>query len=119
MLGVHDRNAEMLADRKVLILERIDEVLTVRAVDLVHEEVAIHEPSDEGDPHILLAAPREARHARSTMYHCHACGGEVELIDKVKRADSCEHCGADLHCCKNCKLYDPYVHNGCRESSTL
>jgi hypothetical protein len=50
---------------------------------------------------------------------CHACGGEVELIDKVKRADTCEHCGADLHCCKNCKFYDPYAHNGCRESSTL
>lgn len=53
------------------------------------------------------------------MYHCHSCGGEIELVDKVKRADSCEHCGADLHCCKNCRFYDPYAHNGCRESSTF
>ncbi len=50
---------------------------------------------------------------------CHACGGEVELIDKVKRADSCEHCGADLHCCKNCTLFDPFVHNQCKESTTF
>lgn len=55
----------------------------------------------------------------NTLLYCHACGGEIELIDKVKRADSCEHCGVDLHSCKNCKFYDPYAHNGCRESSTL
>lgn len=42
----------------------------------------------------------------------------TELIDKVKRADTCEHCGVDLHSCKNCKFYDPMVHNQCRESST-
>ncbi|MCK6549535.1 hypothetical protein L6R52_27090 [Myxococcota bacterium] len=55
----------------------------------------------------------------NTLLYCHACGGEIELIDKVKRADTCEHCGVDLHSCKNCKFYDPYAHNGCRESSTL
>ena len=55
----------------------------------------------------------------NTLLFCHACGGEIELIDKVKRADTCEHCGVDLHSCKNCKFYDPYAHNGCRESSTL
>lgn len=49
---------------------------------------------------------------------CHACGGETELIDKVKRSDTCEHCGVDLHCCKNCKFWDPMVHNECRESTT-
>lgn len=50
---------------------------------------------------------------------CWHCGGEIELIDKVKRADTCEHCGSDLHACKNCKLYDPMVHNQCKESTTL
>jgi hypothetical protein len=50
---------------------------------------------------------------------CYACGGETELVDKVKRSDDCEHCGRSLHCCKNCKLHDPHVHNQCRESSTL
>ncbi len=54
-----------------------------------------------------------------TVLFCHACGGETELIDKVKRADTCEHCGADLHACKNCRFFDPNVHNQCRESSTL
>jgi hypothetical protein len=54
-----------------------------------------------------------------TTLYCHSCGGEIELIDKVKRSDDCEHCGAPLHCCKNCNFYDPYVHNQCRESSTL
>jgi hypothetical protein len=50
---------------------------------------------------------------------CHACGGELELIDKVKRSDDCDHCGQPLHCCKNCEFYDPNVHNQCRESTTL
>jgi len=54
-----------------------------------------------------------------TTLYCHGCGGEIELIDKVKRSDECEHCGASLHCCKNCKFYDPFVHNQCRESTTL
>jgi hypothetical protein len=53
----------------------------------------------------------------NTLLYCHACGGEIELIDKVKRADTCEHCGADLHCCKNCKFFDPMAHNMCREST--
>jgi hypothetical protein len=55
----------------------------------------------------------------TVILHCHACNGEVELIDKVKRADTCEHCGVDLHACRNCKFYDEYAHNKCRESSTL
>lgn len=50
--------------------------------------------------------------------HCHACANETELIDKVLRADTCEHCGVDLHCCKNCRFWDKNVHNQCRESST-
>lgn len=54
-----------------------------------------------------------------TTLHCHACGNAIELIDKVKRADACEHCGADLHCCKNCNFYDPNVHSQCRESTTI
>lgn len=50
---------------------------------------------------------------------CYDCGGEMELIDKVKRSDICEHCGRDLHCCKNCRFFDPNVHNQCKESSTV
>ena len=54
-----------------------------------------------------------------TMFACHSCANEIELIDKVKRSDSCEHCGADLHCCRNCKLWDPNAHNQCHESTTM
>lgn len=54
----------------------------------------------------------------ATLY-CHSCGQPTELIDKVKRADTCEHCGNDLHCCKNCNFFDPNIHNQCRESSTV
>ncbi len=52
-------------------------------------------------------------------YFCHSCGNEqifeVKVGVKVGRRDSCPHCGADLHCCKNCRLYDPSLHNQCRE----
>ena len=54
-----------------------------------------------------------------TTLYCHKCGNPTELVDKVKRADTCEHCGADMHACKNCKFFDPYVHNQCRESTTV
>ena len=52
-------------------------------------------------------------------YFCHACGNEqifdVKVGVKVGRRDSCPHCGADLHVCKNCRLWDPAIHNQCRE----
>jgi predicted RNA-binding Zn-ribbon protein involved in translation (DUF1610 family) len=52
-------------------------------------------------------------------YYCHSCGNEqifeVKVGVKVGRRDSCPHCGADLHCCKNCVQYDPSLHNKCRE----
>ena len=53
-----------------------------------------------------------------TTLYCYKCGNATELVDKVKRADTCEHCGADMHSCKNCKFFDPMVHNQCRESIT-
>ena len=52
-------------------------------------------------------------------YYCWSCKNEqifdVKVGVKVGRRDSCPHCGADLHVCKNCSLYDPNVHNQCRE----
>jgi hypothetical protein len=52
-------------------------------------------------------------------YYCHSCRNEqifdVKVGIKVGRRDSCPHCGADLHCCKNCRLWDPSIHNQCRE----
>jgi len=52
-------------------------------------------------------------------YYCWDCANEqifdVKVGVKVGRLDSCPHCGADLHVCKNCELYDPNIHNDCRE----
>lgn len=47
---------------------------------------------------------------------CHHCGREVQLIGKIARADECPHCQRDLHCCKNCRFFDPGKSKQCRES---
>lgn len=36
--------------------------------------------------------------------------------ERVGRRESCPKCGADLHCCRNCRFYDPTVYNECRET---
>jgi len=50
-------------------------------------------------------------------YYCHKCLNEVELIVevgiRVGRLDTCVHCNAYLHCCKNCQRYAPKRHNMC------
>ena len=52
-------------------------------------------------------------------YYCWKCNSElqfeVKVGVKVGRKDECPHCRADLHVCKNCRLYDPNIHNQCRE----
>jgi hypothetical protein len=49
------------------------------------------------------------------MFICHKCKKEIEIEGKVMRGDLCPHCGSNLHCCMNCRFYDEYVHNKCRE----
>ncbi len=53
-------------------------------------------------------------------YYCWKCGNELDFVVKVGvkvgRQDTCIHCRADLHCCKNCELHDPNIHNECRET---
>ncbi len=49
------------------------------------------------------------------MATCFSCGGELKIIDRVGRGDSCPHCRADLHCCRNCRFYDPSAYNECHE----
>ena len=46
---------------------------------------------------------------------CHSCGKAFELEDKVGRQQTCPDCNAYLHCCLNCRFYDPSVYNECRE----
>ena len=51
------------------------------------------------------------------MRSCHACGRGVEGDERVGRSDFCPHCRADLRCCRNCRFFDEYAQNKCRESS--
>ena len=50
---------------------------------------------------------------------CFVCNVGVELASdaRVGFRDCCDHCGADLHICRNCRFYDPAAYNECRESS--
>ncbi len=34
---------------------------------------------------------------------------------RVGTRDACARCDADLHCCRNCRFYDPAKHNQCSE----
>lgn len=51
-------------------------------------------------------------------YYCFKCRNELDLVltagVKVGRLDTCAHCDAYLHACKNCRFYDPSLHNQCR-----
>jgi hypothetical protein len=49
------------------------------------------------------------------MFICHNCKKEVEIEGKIMREELCPYCNAYLHCCMNCKFYDEYAHNKCRE----
>lgn len=50
---------------------------------------------------------------------CFVCNVGVELAPdaRVGFQDCCDHCGADLHICRNCRFYDPAAYNECREPS--
>ncbi len=54
------------------------------------------------------------------MKKCRACGQPWEGTpgSQPGRNETCAKCGADLHCCLNCRLYDPSVHHECRSSTT-
>jgi hypothetical protein len=47
---------------------------------------------------------------------CHNCGREIKVVGKVLRTDECPHCDADVHCCKNCRHFDPGKNNQCSET---
>ena len=50
------------------------------------------------------------------MWICHACGKTFEKERRIGRQDICPSCRSDLHCCRNCRLYDEYAQNHCREN---
>ncbi len=48
------------------------------------------------------------------MRTCHACG--TPWVSEKKSPgvkEYCEKCSAYLHCCLNCRFYNPAVHNQC------
>lgn len=47
--------------------------------------------------------------------NCVFCGTEIEVHGPISRRDVCPNCGRDLHCCKQCKFYDPHSYNECKE----
>ncbi len=49
------------------------------------------------------------------MKRCHECGAAWEGGGKKQPGpkDICGNCSAYLHCCLNCRYYDPTVHNEC------
>ena len=49
---------------------------------------------------------------------CWNCKNEIREVTKIWRQETCPHCQAYLHCCLNCKFYDKFAHNECRESSS-
>ena len=53
------------------------------------------------------------------MKKCHACGEVWEGPPGAQpgRNETCPRCGADLHCCLNCRHYDPAVHHECLSST--
>ena len=53
------------------------------------------------------------------MRQCHKCG--AEWVSEKKRpafSEYCDQCSAYLHCCKNCRFYEPGAHNDCRIGTT-
>ncbi|RMF61862.1 MAG: hypothetical protein D6743_12975 [Calditrichaeota bacterium] len=46
---------------------------------------------------------------------CYACGTKLSFSQKPRREETCPNCHAYVHCCRNCRFYDPGAHNQCRE----
>ncbi|HET7102161.1 MAG TPA: hypothetical protein VFJ52_13495 [Terriglobia bacterium] len=40
----------------------------------------------------------------------------MDAPQRVMTRDTCHNCDADLHCCRNCRFYDPGKHNECAET---
>lgn len=52
------------------------------------------------------------------QFCCWKCGEtlDVPATSRVLNRDTCPKCDSDLHCCRNCQLYDPGKHNQCSET---
>jgi hypothetical protein len=54
------------------------------------------------------------------MKKCHACGAAWDGSPGTQpgRNETCSRCGTDVHCCLNCRLYDPAAANECLSRTT-
>ena len=54
----------------------------------------------------------------NVVLNCHNCGAQTKLLpgQKIARHDTCMQCRADLHCCRNCRFFDPGKNNQCSET---
>lgn len=50
------------------------------------------------------------------LISCYRCQNKWEFTSPMARRETCEACGWDARCCKNCKFYDRNAHHECREN---
>jgi hypothetical protein len=46
---------------------------------------------------------------------CHGCGAVMRREDPIPRDGTCDGCGRDLRCCRNCQHWDEHASGECRE----
>ena len=49
------------------------------------------------------------------MAQCQFCGAQLPFKGRVALSEECPSCTRDLHCCRQCRHFDPAVNNQCRE----
>ena len=49
------------------------------------------------------------------MAFCQFCGAELPISGRVSLNEECPKCTRDVHCCRQCRHFDPAVNNQCRE----
>lgn len=52
------------------------------------------------------------------MKKCYKCGEPYTDLKSVSFQATCPKCNLYLHCCLNCRLYDPYASNKCKSPTT-
>ena len=59
--------------------------------------------------------PREITTREATVVmRCWQCGNQ-QSPDSIDQGSICESCRADLHCCRNCRQFDPAARLECRK----
>lgn len=49
---------------------------------------------------------------------CFSCQKEIHFSQaKIGLREECQHCGSDVHVCRNCVFYDVGSYNECKETS--